>query len=448
MNIEEENKKTNVIQAEIESLIQKIFDEFDFATKNSGTYTNNDLEVFKESHLKFVNKMISGLPFGYSGLDSGLPWFVYWSLNAFDIFGMDKYEFSHDLKAKFIFYLSDLINYDGGFSGYSKGLSHIISNYAAVLAIVSLHCKEAYDMIDRKAMKKYLMSMKKACKSSDDVLDKDGYFLLHNKNGKISELTTHPYGGFQVHYNGESDLRATYCAVVVAYILNIIDDEFEEGICELISKCQSHEGGLGPEPFSEAHGGYNFCGIATLLMLGKLNSINVDSQLRWLANRQMKIEGGFQGRTNKLVDSCYSFWQASVFNMLIETDPYKYSLESELLYDQLSLQAYILMACQQTHGGILDKPGKKPDLFHLNYAGAGFSLSQKTICGMKNLSQLNSNLKSYTGYSNQSDDEISISISYHDSTELTVMDPVFCLPKLKVDQAINYYKCKGPLLED
>lgn len=24
----------------------------------------------------------------------------------------------------------------------------------------------------------------------------------------------------------------------------------------------------------------------------------------------MRYEGGFQGRTNKLVDGCYSFWQA------------------------------------------------------------------------------------------------------------------------------------------
>ena len=24
---------------------------------------------------------------------------------------------------------------------------------------------------------------------------------------------------------------------------------------------------------------------------------------------QCRLEGGFQGRTNKLVDSCYSYWQ-------------------------------------------------------------------------------------------------------------------------------------------
>ena len=28
----------------------------------------------------------------------------------------------------------------------------------------------------------------------------------------------------------------------------------------------------------------------------------------WAVHRQMRFEGGFQGRTNKLVDGCYSFW--------------------------------------------------------------------------------------------------------------------------------------------
>ena len=37
---------------------------------------------------------------------------------------------------------------------------------------------------------------------------------------------------------------------------------------------------------------------------------------RWTCNRQMSLEGGFQGRTNKLVDGCYSFWQGGVFPLL------------------------------------------------------------------------------------------------------------------------------------
>ena len=37
---------------------------------------------------------------------------------------------------------------------------------------------------------------------------------------------------------------------------------------------------------------------------------------RWTANRQMAYEGGFQGRTNKLVDGCYSFWQGGAFPLI------------------------------------------------------------------------------------------------------------------------------------
>lgn len=28
------------------------------------------------------------------------------------------------------------------------------------------------------------------------------------------------------------------------------------------------------------------------------------------------VEGGFNGRTNKLVDGCYSFWQGALFSLL------------------------------------------------------------------------------------------------------------------------------------
>ena len=30
----------------------------------------------------------------------------------------------------------------------------------------------------------------------------------------------------------------------------------------------------------------------------------------------MRFEGGFQGRCNKLVDGCYSFWQAGLLPLL------------------------------------------------------------------------------------------------------------------------------------
>ena len=53
--------------------------------------------------------------------------------------------------------------------------------------------------------------------------------------------------------------------------------------------------------------------------------------------RQMSFEGGFQGRTNKLVDGCYSFWQGGAFPLihmvLNEQGKHIYILYYKLLLD-------------------------------------------------------------------------------------------------------------------
>ena len=223
------------------------------------------------------------------------------------------------------------------------------------------------------------------------------------------------------HINSESDLRAVYCALVIADILGILDEKITKGVAENIKKCQTFEGGLGPEPNSEAHGGYSFCGIGALIILKKLDMIDVERFIRWLVNKQMSVEGGFQGRTNKLVDSCYSTWQGGVFNMLINYDKKKYSYDSELLYDQLALQAYILICCQAPNGGLIDKPGKHPDLFHTNYAMLGLALSQKTLL----------------------ENEFTLSLCYDDEMNFAEIDPVFTINAQKLKNAKEYFGDKN-----
>ena len=127
-----------------------------------------------------------------------------------------------------------------------------------------------------------------------------------------------------------------------------------------------------------SNGRYSYCAIASLILLNKLNEIDIKSFILWLKLRQMIKEGGFNGRTNKLVDSCYSFWQGSIFNMLIMNDK-DLSYDSELLYDQLSLQVYILFFYLNKKGGLIDKPGKSHDLFHTNYTTVGLILNKKCI---------------------------------------------------------------------
>lgn len=98
----------------------------------------------------------------------------------------------------------------------------------------------------------------------------------------------------------------------------------------------------------------------------------------------MRYEGGFQGRTNKLVDGCYSYWQgailpivqALIYNEVYtantafyavhnckafvkeeEDADYKFHLKYPL-FNRGALQEYVLICCQRPTGGLIDKPGK------------------------------------------------------------------------------------------
>ena len=126
-------------------------------------------------------------------------------------------------------------------------------------------------------------------------------------------------------------------------------------------------------------------------------SINLKALLRWCAHMQgMEIElGGFKGRTNKLVDGCYSWWVGGCFALLqslgLSRPPHSpheppandappaddsnwddvdgvyesplpdttYSTNlSDSLFNRKALQEYILYAGQHPSGGLRDKPPK------------------------------------------------------------------------------------------
>ena len=427
-NEKEENKekarRTDIDQENTELRVLKYFEEVGFSTRSSEEF-NGEAKYYRLLHYNFAKKLMSKLPGGYSSLDSGYPWLLYWVTNIITMC-KDNYALNQKDKMQFVQILKELQHEDGGFCGSPKGHAHLISTYAAVMAIVNLGIPEAYDIIDINKMKNFLLKMKNNqfdINQEPSYTDKNGVYLItRDKNNEfISYHTAYP-GTFQNHINGESDLRSTYCAMVVASVLNLINyddlenDPITKGVVNNIKNCQTFEGGLGPEPFCEAHGGYSYCGIATLVLLKKLNEIDTNSFVRWLVNRQMTKEGGFNGRTNKLVDSCYSFWQGSIFNMIYMGDN-KFTYDMELLYDQLSLQAYILFACQNLqNGGLIDKPGKFPDLFHTNYATAGLSLSQECL-----------------------KDNFKVALNSDLDDVFEKMNPIYCVTQEKIEKALKYY---------
>lgn len=190
-----------------------------------------------------------------------------------------------------------------------------------------------------------------------------------------------------------------YTAMAVASLTNVLTDELIARTPEWIAKCQTYEGGLGGEPGLEAHGGYAFCGAAALAITGQLGQLRLGAMLRWLASCQKRLEGGFHGRTNKLVDGCYSFWQGATFAVIaralemgadddgIRSAEAGAAAERGLLaaleeadgawlYDQGALQDYLMVCGQLSKGGLRDKPGKEPDYYHTCYCLAGLAVAQ------------------------------------------------------------------------
>eukprot|EP00750_Incisomonas_marina_P025158 INCI5335.1.p1 GENE.INCI5335.1~~INCI5335.1.p1 ORF type:complete len:344 (-),score=44.71 INCI5335.1:68-1099(-) len=214
-----------------------------------------------------------------------------------------------------------------------------------------------------------------------------------------------------MHHNGEIDVRGTYTALATAAMLNILTPELAHGCSEFIQSCQSFEGGYGAFPAAEAHGGYTFCGFAAMMLLGEhaRGHYDVDATLQWVLDRQMRLEGGYQGRINKLVDGCYSFWQGAVpalahleLHRMEHAARAARSTDSKQATDSrgpstaavcesfaarrlpcrsVALQRYLLKCCQVQNGGLRDKPGMFRDYYHTCYCLSGLSVVQHFLSG-------------------------------------------------------------------
>lgn len=180
----------------------------------------------------------------------------------------------------------------GGFGGGPGQLPHLATSYSAVAALVSLGA-EGCAVIDRDGLMRFFLEM-----------------CVSRGNG----------GGMTMHQGGEVDVRGCYCALACCHML-CMDANRVATACDMvkyISECQSYEGGIGGEPGNEAHGGYTFCAYGALALIGKEEALDMELLMSWLGRMQGRVEGGFRGRTNKLVDGCYSWWQGGLVSILLQ----------------------------------------------------------------------------------------------------------------------------------
>ena len=69
--------------------------------------------------------------------------------------------------------------------------------------------------------------------------------------------------------------------------------------------------------FTVTKGGSTFCAVASLVLMGQLeNTFTLEEQEKireWCLRRQ---QTGFNGRPNKDVDTCYSFWVGATLEVI------------------------------------------------------------------------------------------------------------------------------------
>lgn len=300
-----------------------------------------------DTHVAYCRRLLDNtLPPYFVGLDASRPWLLYWTIHSLAMMGCEVDEAT---QTRITSTLAAFQNESGGFGGGPGQLSHLAPTYAAVCALAYAG-PIGWKAIDRCVCPPRSNSAVHASDfapaSSPALQNGHAPFshvaqatgrILHYARGRRSGRAVsaeNVWSGPSTDADQSWTCSGCYCALTVATLLNILTPELLRGTADFVASCQTYEGGLaaaaqlpadpsqkGSAPLGEAHGGYAFCAVASWTMAcdagqpietgaGSGRSLDVSALLRWAAAMQANpIEGGgFRGRTNKLVDGCYSWW--------------------------------------------------------------------------------------------------------------------------------------------
>lgn len=124
-------------------------------------------------HARFLRKSLGPLTAASTAADASRPWSFYWALCGLAVLGQDVAPY----RAALISTVRPMQNPSGGFGGGHMQTSHLASTYAVVCALATVGGPDALELIDRRAMWRWLGTLKQ------------------------------PDGGFRVTVDGEEDVR-------------------------------------------------------------------------------------------------------------------------------------------------------------------------------------------------------------------------------------------------
>ncbi|XP_075238392.1 geranylgeranyl transferase type-1 subunit beta [Lycorma delicatula] len=173
-------------------------------------------------------------------------------------------------------------------------------------------------------------------------------------------------GSFCATLSGsESDMRFVYCATCICYMIQDWSGMDKDKTVDFILNSMSYDFGFGQSPGLESHGGSTYCAVASLFLMNRLHDTFENKQLeglkRWSLMRQVC---GYQGRPNKPVDTCYSFWVGATLKLL---DVFHLSEPTEN-------RSYILSTQDSIVGGFAKWVDSIPDPLHTYLGLSGLSL--------------------------------------------------------------------------
>lgn len=323
-----------------------------------------DDAALREMHQKYFKRMLDGLPAPYQAADLQRLTLVYFCVTSLDLLGLLDETLQAADRAALIEWIYNLqvppsrahsprhCGFKGGtyvgqpfdpgrtnqpaYFSHEHDTGHIAMTYTALTTLTTLG--DDLSRIDRAA--------------------------LVSATARLQQ----PDGSFAGCLDGsECDMRFLFCACAVCYMLNDWTGVDRERALDFIASCATFDGAFSLVVGQEAHGGSTFCAVAALTLLGELDRVLPegsgarDDLIRWCLQRQV---GGFQGRTNKDPDSCYSFWVGGTLELLGVLE----------LADCDSTTAFVEKCEQGRLGGFAKTPGEIPDTLHSFYGLTWFSL--------------------------------------------------------------------------
>ncbi|OTB11534.1 hypothetical protein K445DRAFT_212580 [Daldinia sp. EC12] len=258
--------------------------------------------------------------------------------------------------------------------------ANIAATYFALLLLGILaddDGSKAFEGVNRIKTLRWLKTLQRDDGSFGEIIDEDGYV------------------------GGGRDMRYCYLAATIRWALagSDTDEDFNvDALVAHIRRGQTFDGGLGESSSHESHAGYVYCAVAALSILDLTNPSaatepdrylkagipSIPSLVHFLASRQFdylelnsddeneEIQNhplpdlstlaildepqiaGFNGRLNKVADTCYTWWVSGTLFMLGESK----------VLDRAPARKFILEKTQHMIGGFGKHPGAPPDVYH------------------------------------------------------------------------------------